>query len=86
MEVFDFFFFFPFNQVDWADGKRTQWLGFLLLRKIDRTTEFFEGEGESERKILCVCSFGGWSMARGPVERQDTLWLTITNFVLSFLV
>ena len=85
MEVFDFFFF-PFNQVDWADGKRTQWLGFLLLRKIDRTTEFFEGEGESERMILCVCSSGGWSMARGLVERQDTLWLTITNFVLSFLV
>ena len=53
----------------WADGKRTQWLGFLLLRKIERTTEFFEGEGESERKILYVCSSGGWSMARGPVER-----------------
>ena len=70
----------------WADGKRTQWLGFLLLRKIDRTTEFFEGEGESERKILYVCSSGGWSMARGLVERQETLWLMITNFVLSFLV
>ena len=24
----------------WADGKRTQWLGFLLLRKTERTAEF----------------------------------------------
>ena len=70
----------------WADGKRTQWLGFLLLRKIERTIEFFEGEGESERKRLCVCSSGGWSTARGLVERQETLWLMITNFVLSFFV
>ena len=70
----------------WADGKRTQWLGFLLLRKIERTTEFFEGEGESGRKRLCVCNSGGWSMARGLVERQETLWLMITNFVLSFFV
>ena len=69
-----------------VDRKRTQWLGFLLLIKTERTDEFVEREGESERKRLCVCSFGGWSMARGPVERQDTLWLTITNFVLSFLV
>ena len=30
----------------WADGKRTQWLGFLLLRKTYRTVEFVEGEGE----------------------------------------
>ena len=51
----------------WANGKRTQWLGFLLLRKIERTTEFVEREGESERKRLCVCSSGGRSMAR---ERQ----------------
>ena len=69
----------------WANGKRTQWLGFLLLRKIERTVEFFEGEGGSERKRLCVCSSGGQSMARGPVE-AETLWHTITNSVPSFFV
>ena len=55
-----------------ADRKRTQWLGFLLLRKTERTNEFVEREGESERKRLCGCSFGGWSMAREP-WRQDAL-------------
>ena len=69
----------------WADGKRTQWLGFLLLRKTKRTAEFVEREEESERKRLCVCSFGGRSMARER-RRQEALWLTITNFVLSFFV
>jgi len=48
----------------WADGKRTQWLGFLLLRKTERTAEFVEREGESERKRLCVCSSGGRNMVR----------------------
>ena len=48
----------------WADGKRTQWLGFLLLRKIERMAEFVEREGESEWKRLCVCSSGGRGMAR----------------------
>ena len=47
----------------WADGKRTQWLGLLLLRKTERTAEFVEREGESEWKRLCVCSSGGQSMA-----------------------
>ena len=69
----------------WADGKRTQWLGFLLLRKIERTIEFFKRDGESERKRLCVCSSGGWSMARGPME-VETLWHMITNSVPSFFI
>ena len=68
-----------------ADRKRTQWLGFLLLRKTERTNEFVEREGELERKRLCVCSFGGWSMAREP-WRQEALWLTLTNSGLSFFV
>ena len=68
-----------------VDRKRTQWLGFLLLRKIERTVEFFKRDGESERKRLCVCSSGGWSMARGPVE-AETLWHSITNSVPSFFV
>ena len=69
----------------WPDGKRTQWLGFLLLRKIERTAEFFEGEGESKRKRLCVCSSGGRNLARGPME-AETLWHTITNYVPPFFV
>ena len=69
----------------WADGKRTQWLGFLLLRKTKRMVEFVEREEESKRKRLCVCSFDGRSMAREP-WRQEALWLTITNSGLSFFV
>ena len=68
-----------------ADRKRTQWLGFLLLIKTERTDEFVEREGESERKRLCVCSFGGWSMVSEP-WRQEALWLTLTNSGLSFFV
>ena len=52
----------------WADGKRTQWLRFLILRKTERTVEFVKGKGESERKRLCVYSSGGRSMARGLAE------------------
>ena len=69
----------------WANGKRTQWLGFLLLRKTERMAEFFEGEGGSEGKRLCVCSSGGWSMARGLME-VETMWHMITNSVPSFFV
>ena len=69
----------------WADRKRTQWLGFLLLRKAERKAEFVEREGELERNRSCVCSFGGRSMARER-RRQEALWLTITNSVLSFFV
>ena len=69
----------------WVDGKRTQWLGFLLLRKIERMTEFFEGEEGSERKRLCVSSSGARSMARGPME-EKTLWHTITNYAPSFFI
>ena len=56
----------------WADGKRTQRLGFLLLRKIERTVEFVEREGELERNRLCVCSSSGRSMAR-EWRRQEAL-------------
>ena len=69
----------------WADGKGTQWLGFLLLRKTEKMVEFVEREGESKRKRLCVCSSGGRCMARER-QRQEALWLMITNSVLSFFV
>ena len=42
----------------WANGKTTQWLGFLILRKTKRMVEFVEGKGELEQKRLCVCSYG----------------------------
>ena len=72
----------------WADGKRSQWLGFLILRKTGRTAELVEGKGESERKRLCVCSFGGWSIARGLVETGSpfsfSVSFTVSSSPLSF--
>ena len=65
----------------WADGKKTQWLGFLILRKIERTVEFVEGKGESERKRLCVYNSGGRSLARGLAEAGSPL-----SFSVSFTV
>ena len=67
-----------------------QWLGFLILRKTERTAEFVEGKGESERKKLCVCSFGGRSMARGLAEAGSPLSFsdsfTVSSSPLSFPV
>ena len=57
----------------WADGKRTQWLEFLILRKTERMAEFVEGKRESERKRLCAYSSVGRSMARGLVEARSPL-------------
>ena len=57
----------------WVDGKRTQWLGFLILRKIERTAEFVKGKGESKQKRLCVCNSGGRSMVRGLVKARSLL-------------
>jgi len=65
----------------WADGKRTQWLGFLILRNTKRTAEFVKGKGESERKRLCVCSSGDRSMVRGLAEAGLPL-----SFSVSFTV
>ena len=65
----------------WADGKKTQWVGFLILRKTKKTVEFVEGKGESERKRLCVYNFGGRSMARGLAEAGLPL-----SFSVSFTV
>ena len=65
----------------WADGKRTQRLGFLILGKTERTTEFVEGKGELEWKRLCVCNSGGWSMAKGLAEAGSPL-----SFSVSFTV
>ena len=58
----------------WASGKRTQWLGFLILRKTERMVEFVEGKGELERKRLCVCSSNGRSMARGLAKAELPLF------------
>ena len=65
----------------WANGKRTQWLGFLILRKTKRMAEFVEGKGESEQKTLCVCSSRGRSMARGLANAGSPL-----SFSISFAV
>ena len=65
----------------WDDGKRTQWLWFLILRKTERMVEFVEGKGELERKRLCVCSSNGRSMARGLAEAGSPL-----SFSVSFTV
>ena len=68
----------------WANGKRTQWLGFLILRKIERTVEFVEGKRELEWKRLCVCSSGGRSMARGSAEARLPLSFSV-SFTMSSL-
>ena len=110
MEVFEFFFFFPINWVDWdwcftsnrlmfsvafsrrymsggwANGKRTQWLGFLIWRKAERTAEFVKGKGELEQKRLCVCSSGGRSMARGLAEARSPLSFSVSFTVSSFFI
>ena len=65
----------------WVDGKKTQWLGFLILRKTERTTEFVKGKGESEWKRLCVYGSGGQSMAKGLAEVGSPL-----SFSVSFTV
>ena len=78
----------------WADGKRTQWLGVLILRKTERTAEFVEGKGESEWKKLDVYSSGGQSMARGLAEAGSSLSFSVSytmsspplSFPLSFSV
>ena len=75
----------------WANGKRTQWLGFLILRKIERTVEFVEGKRELEWKRLCVCSSGGQSMARGSAEARLPLSFSVSFtesslFIASFFI
>ncbi|KAM3688708.1 hypothetical protein ACJW31_10G171100 [Castanea mollissima] len=65
----------------WANGKRTQWLGFLILRKTKRTAEFVEGKGESEWKRLYVCSSSGQSMARRPAEAGSSLFFCFFHHV-----
>ena len=70
----------------WADGKRTQWLGFLILRKIERMVEFVEGKRELEWKRLCVCSSGGRSMARGLAEARSPLSFSVSFTVSSLFI
>ena len=70
----------------WANGKRTQWLGFLILRKIERTVEFVEGKRELEWKRLCVCSSGGRSMARGLAEARLPLSFSVSFTVSSLFI
>ena len=87
-EVFDFFFFFflligligieALLPTTWFFPRSTwvevgQWLRFLLLRKTEKRIEFFKGEGELERKRLCVCSSGGWSMAREQTNAGNSM-------------
>ena len=69
-----------------ADGKRTQWLGFLILRKTERTAEFVEGKGELERKRLCVYISSGRSMARGLAEARSPLSFSISFIVSSLFI
>ena len=74
-----------------ADGKRTQWLGFLILRKTERTAEFVEGKGELEWKRLCVYSSSGRSMARGSAEARLPLSFSVSFtesslFIASFFI
>ena len=75
----------------WANGKRTQWLGFFILRKIERTVEFVEGKRELEWKRLCVRSSGGRSMARGSAEARLPLSFSVSFtesslFIASFFI
>ena len=70
----------------WANGKRTQWLGFLILRKIERTVEFVKGKGELEWKRLCVCNSGGRSMARGSAEARSPLSFSVSFTVSSLFI
>ena len=65
----------------WANGKRTQWLKFLILRKTERMAKFVKGKGESEWKRLCVCNSGDRSMVRGLAEARSPL-----SFSVSFTV
>ena len=69
-----------------ADGKRTQWLGFLILRKTERTAEFVEGKGELEWKRLCVYSSSGRSMARGLAEARSPLSFSVSFTVSSLFI
>ena len=79
--------FFP-AVYEWrlADGKRTQWLGFLILRKTERTAEFVEGKGELEWKRLCVYSSSGRSMARGLAEARSPLSFSVSFTVSSLFI
>ena len=70
----------------WADGKRTQWLGFFIWRKTERTAEFVEGKGKLEQKRLCVCSSGGRSMARGLAEARSPLSFSVSFNVSSLFI
>ena len=69
-----------------ADGKRTQWLGFLILRKTERMAEFVEGKRESERKRLCAYSSVGRSMARGLAEARSPLSFSVSFTVSSLFI